>query len=430
MGKKAKTILVVVILLALITGGYFYFYHFIPGTQVIEISAPVEDSTQVKEEVIRMYGIPVDSFDITFSSVKRNQMLLNILSDYNLPEGTIAGLVAGKHAEFDLRKIRAGNKYALFQEKDSFATLRYLVYEHTPVEYVRFSFGDSVKIEMGEKEVVQKQKTAMGSIETSLWNAMVDNNINPVLANELSEIYAWSIDFFGLQPADSFSVVYDVQYVDSLEVGLGKIYAAYFRHAGTDFYAIPFVQDSVESYFDPEGISLRKAFLKAPLTFSRISSRFSNSRLHPVLKIRRPHHGVDYAAPMGTPVVAIGDGKVVVARHGYNKGAGNYIKIRHNSVYTTGYLHLQRFAKGIREGVYVKQGDVIGFVGSTGLSTGAHLDFRFYQNGKPIDPLKVEAPPVDPVREENMADFAIARKEAMSLLGVTVKSDSATLVSQ
>jgi murein DD-endopeptidase MepM/ murein hydrolase activator NlpD len=366
--------------------------------------------------VIKLYGIPVETFTIRYDVVKRDQMLLNILANYHLPEGAINDLISKEHKAFDLRKIRAGNQYTVFLENDSLSTLRYLVYEHSPVEFVRFSFLDSVSIEVGYKEVRNERKFSRGTITTSLWNAMIDNDLNPVLANELSEIYAWSIDFFGLQVADSFSVVYDEQFVDSVSVGLGKIYAAYFRHAGTDFYAIPFVQDSIESYFDLEGNSLRKAFLKAPLRFSRISSRFSHSRLHPILKIRRPHHGVDYAAPVGTPVQAIGDGKVIAAIHGYNKGGGIMIKIRHNGVYTTAYLHLSGFAKGIHSGTYVKQGDVIGYVGTTGLSTGPHLDFRFYMNGKPIDPLKVEAPPVEPVREENLAAFETAKIIALKLL--------------
>jgi murein DD-endopeptidase MepM/ murein hydrolase activator NlpD len=420
---KKKIIIPILIVIALIiaAGGYYYYFHFIPRPGIIEIDMPDEDSLQVKEEVIRMYGIPVDSFLISFDVVKRNQMLLSILAGYNLPDGAIPGLIAKEHAAFDFRKIRAGNKYVVFQEKDSAATLCYLVYEHTPIEYVLFSFCDTVTVETGRKDVVQKMETSAGSIKTSLWNAMLDQGTNPVLANELSEIYAWSIDFFGLQPGDSFCVAYDVQYVDTLAVEFGKIHAAYFKHAGTGFYAIPFVQDSVESYYDLEGQSLRKAFLKAPLRFSRISSRFSNSRLHPVLKIRRPHHGVDYAAPLGTPVLAIGDGKVIVANHGYNKGAGNYIKIKHNSVYTTGYLHLSGFAKGIRVGAYVKQGDVIGYVGSTGLSTGAHLDFRFYKNGHPLDPLRVEAPPVEPVHENNRTAFDSVKIHTLELLNTTLE---------
>lgn len=410
--SKLWALLVVLILVGLVS--YFYYYQYIPRGETIDI--PVTDTIQRPREVLRLYGIPVDSFNVSFDVVKRNQMLLNILSNYHLPEGAIAGLIANEHKAFDLRKIRAGNKYAVFLEKDTLATLRYLVYEHTPVDYVLFSFSDSVSIELGQKEVIQKQQFAQGIISTSLWNAMLDQNLNPMLANELSEIYAWSIDFFGLQPADSFSIVYDEQFVDTISVGLGKIHTAYFRHAGSDFYAIPFIQDSVESFYDINGLSLRKAFLKAPLRFNRISSRFSHSRLHPILKIRRPHHGVDYSAPSGTPVQAIGDGKIIKASRGYNRGGGNMIKIRHNSVYTTAYLHLSGFAPGIKQGVYVHQSDVIGYVGSTGLSTGPHLDFRFYKNGKAIDPLKVEAPPVDPVREENKTAFDSAKVKALRLL--------------
>jgi murein DD-endopeptidase MepM/ murein hydrolase activator NlpD len=420
--KYGKLVAILTVLAVVSLIGYFYYYQYIPRGEVIDI--PITDTIQTQEEVLRLYGIPVDSFNIEFDIVKRNQMLLNILSNYQLPEGAIAGLITNEHKAFDLRKIRAGNKYAVFIQKDSLSTLRYLVYEHTPIEYVLFSFSDSVTIELGQKEVIQKIKYAQGSIVTSLWDAMIDQGLNPMLANELSEIYAWSIDFFGLQPADSFSVVYDEQYVDTISVGLGKIHTAYFRHAGSDFYAIPFVQDSIESFYDIEGLSLRKAFLKAPLRFSRISSRFSHSRLHPILKIRRPHHGVDYSAPRGTPVEAIGDGKIIKASRGYNRGGGNMIKIRHNSVYTTAYLHLSGFAKGIKQGVYVRQGDVIGYVGSTGLSTGPHLDFRFYKNGKAIDPLKVKAPPVDPVREENKLAFDSAKIAALQLLQyATNKSD-------
>lgn len=414
--KVSKTLIFLsIVILAGGTCFYYFKFHFIPKMGVIEISAP-HDTLQVKKEVVKLYGIPVDSFRISYDVVKRNQMLLSILNNYNLPEGSIENLITYEHKVFDLRKIRAGNKYILFSEKDSLSTLRYLVYEHTPIHYVRFSFGDSVKIEAGEKEVVQIRKRASGVINSSLWNAMINHGVNPVLANELSEIYAWSIDFFGLQSTDSFCVVYDEQFVDSLAVGLGRIHAAYFQHTGTDFYAIPFVQDGVESYYDLDGNSLRKAFLKAPLRFSRISSRYSHSRLHPILKIRRPHHGVDYSAPRGTPVLAIGDGKIIKASRGYNRGGGNMIKIKHNSVYATAYLHLSGFAPGIRKGEYVKQGTIIGYVGSTGLSTGPHLDFRFYKNGKAIDPLKVQAPPVEPVHEENLAAFEQVKMATLKIL--------------
>ena len=313
-----------------------------------------------------------------------------------------------------MRKIRHGNNYTAFLSKDTLYRLQYLVYEHSPVEYVVFDFTDSVKVSLCQKEIITKRKTVTGEINTSLWDAITQNNINPLVAIELSEMYAWTVDFFGLQPGDHFTVVYDEFYVDSVSVGLGKIYAASFNHVGKELLAIPFMQDSVETYFDADGNSLRRAFLKAPLRFSRISSRYSNSRMHPVLKIRRPHFGVDYAAPSGTPVYAIGDGRVIMAAH--QGGAGRMVKVRHNGVYTSTYMHLSGFGKGITSGKYVMQGELLGYVGTSGLSTGPHLDFRVFRNGAPIDPLKMESPPVDPVKPENKTAFNAVKLTSLKLL--------------
>ena len=356
------------------------------------------DTTNFKPVIIREYGLAIDSFIVLKGKIKRNQNLSEILAKYNVPDTTIHRIAEKSKEIFDLRKIRYGNKYTAFCNNDSLNTLKYFVYEHKPVEYIIFEISDSIRVDKKEKEVVTVKKTASGTINTSLWNTIIDNNLSPMMAIELSEIYAWSIDFFGLQKGDKFKVIYEesrLAGIDSQSIGLGKIYGAYFNHAGKDFYAIPFMQDSVESYFDEEGNSLRRSFLKAPLRFSRISSRYSKSRFHPILRIRRPHLGVDYAAPSGTPVQAVGDGVIIKA--GYYGGAGRMVKIKHTSVYTTAYLHLSRFTKQVKVGAYVKQRDIIGFVGSSGLSTGPHLDFRFWRNGHPVDPLKVEAPPVEPI---------------------------------
>ncbi|KPL12022.1 MAG: hypothetical protein AMS26_19005 [Bacteroides sp. SM23_62] len=361
------------------------------------------DSLDKEKIVIREYGLPVDSFYTVSGIVKRDQTLSIILNDFGADGRTIHYLAEASRGVFDLRKIRRGNPYKVFCSLDSTHTVQYFVYEHSPVEYVLFNLHDSLHVVHQEKEISIRTKQASGVIATSLWNTMLDNDLDPMLAFELSEIYAWTIDFFGLQAGDRFSVDFDEHYVDTSYIGLGRIHGAYFHHANHDFYAIPFIQDGLESFYDQEGNSLRKAFLKAPLRYSRISSRYSHSRLHPILKIRRPHLGVDYAAPVGTPVLTIGDGKVI--KTGYSKGNGNMVKIQHNSVYATAYLHLSRYGKGVKTGAFVKQGDVIGYVGSTGLSTGPHLDFRFYKNGYPVDPLKVEAPPVEPVRQENLIAY-------------------------
>lgn len=417
MNKRTVSSIIVVsviVLISLIVLWYFR-YHYIPSSDIV--ISPLSDSVQVIPETPKEYGVEIDKYTIEYGVIGNNQTLGNLLRKYNLKEKTIQNIISIPRDVFDLRKIRAGNRYAVFITKDTNAFLEYFVYEKDLIEFARFHFvDDSIGVTHDSKPVEVLQKEVTGAINSSLWNAMVDNNYDPLLANELSEIYAWSIDFFGLQPGDSFSMVVDEKYVDTLYVGYGQVHAAYFFHSNKAFYAIPFVQDSIQSFYDEEGNSLRKAFLKAPLKYSRISSKFSNSRMHPILKIRRPHHGVDYAAPIGTPVFAIGDGKVITAKRGYNNGAGNYLKIKHNSVYTTGYLHLKSFAPGVSLGSYVKQGDLIGYVGSTGLSTGAHLDFRFYKNGKPIDPLKVEAPPVEPVHEENKADFDSVKAITMQLL--------------
>ena len=327
-----------------------------------------------------------------------------LLAKLNLSNKKIHQVIEKAQAVFDLRKIKAGNPYLIFKSKnDTTKQADYLIYQQNPGEYIVFDLNDSIQVKKELKPVRSEIKNATGTIESSLWVTMVENNTNPLLAIELSDIYAWTIDFFGIQKGDAFKVFYREDFVDSTSLGIKQIYAAKFTHNGQDIYAIPFYQDSVLSFYDADGKSLRKAFLKAPLKYRRIASRFSNSRLHPILKIRRPHHGVDYSAPIGTPVHSIGDGVVIKAQ--YSGGAGNYVKIRHNSIYTTGYMHLSKYGKGIKPEKYVKQGDIIGYVGSTGLSTGPHLDFRVWKNGTNIDPLKLEAPPVEPIKPENMDFF-------------------------
>jgi murein DD-endopeptidase MepM/ murein hydrolase activator NlpD len=403
MNKRTRNAVLIVIIPVFSLLLIFYFFFVKKGYKSeIVISADI-DSIEAAEPEKRLYGIPADSFYVEYGRISKNQNLSEILAGYNLPDGAFDQILKKSEDIFDLRKIRYGNKYTVFLSVDTLYEVRYFVYEHTPVDYIIFDLTDSITIEARKKEVNIVTRAATGTINSSLWSAIKDKNLKPELAMELSEIFAWNIDFFELQVGDSFKVIYDELYIDTISAGLGKIHTAYFRHAQKEFYAIPFMQDSVESYYDLDGNSLRRVFLKAPLRYSRISSKYSHSRLHPILKIRRPHYGIDYSAPVGTPVQTIGDGKVI--KIAYDNEAGRMIKIRHNSVYTTAYLHLSRINKGIKTGVYVRQGDIIGYVGSSGLSTGPHLDFRFYKNNSPVDPLKVEAPPVEPVKEQNKQAF-------------------------
>ncbi len=364
-----------------------------------QINEKVEMKKATPKPVLE-YGIPVDSFLVFKNRVRRNENLSEILSGFKVSAQTIDKIAKSRDI-FDVRRIRHGNKYSIYYNADT--TAAYFVYEENPVDYITIKFKDSLEIYPGKKEVTRVRRIASGFIESNLWNAMVDYDIDPMMSIELSEIYAWSIDFFGLKKGDHFSVIYEEEYVDTVRVGIGKIYSALFNHRDSDFYAISFEQDSVESYFDSTGQSLRRTFLKAPLRFSRISSRFSYRRLHPVLKIYRPHTGIDYAAPTGTPVHTVGDG--IVIKKKYTRQGGRVVKIKHNSVYTTAYLHLSRYARGLSVGSHVKQGEVIGYVGSSGLATGPHLDFRFWRNGQPINPLKVESPPVEPIKKVNREEY-------------------------
>ena len=364
--------------------------------------SPLPDNAYVPEPKIE-YGIVVDSFYVMKDVVKANENLSTILMNYNTSMITIEQLVTKSAGIFDVRKIRTGNKYTILTSNDSLRKAEYFIYENNPTEYVVFEIGDSLHVHLGQKEVEVRIKTASNKISSSLWNAMVEINASPNLTIALSEIYAWTIDFYAIQKGDNFTAIYEELFVEGESIGLGNILSARFNSGGKDNFAFRFVQDNKPDYFDDKGQSLRRAFLKAPLKFSRISSHFSNSRLHPVLRIRRPHHGVDYAAPKGTPVHSIGNGTVIEAR--YAGGAGRMIKIKHNSNYTTAYLHLSGYAKGINKGSHVQQGQIIGYVGSSGLSTGPHLDFRFYKNGTPIDPLKVESPTALPVKKELVDSF-------------------------
>jgi murein DD-endopeptidase MepM/ murein hydrolase activator NlpD len=390
--------------------------HFLTTSDVCSPKEMVDfsDSSEMIEVPISLYGIPIDSFDIVEDRVKSGMNITSLLSKYNISNSIIGRLLQISDTVFDFRKIRAGNKLTVFLSKDSVPSTKYIVYEHTAIEYVLFDLNDTVHLNKLEKEVTVVQNSIGGKIKSSLWNSMTESNLNPVLAIDMSEIFAWTIDFFDLKKGDNFKIIFDEQFVDSQSVGISKIHAVLFQHQGVDYYAIPFIQDEVETYFDINGLSLRKAFLKAPLSFYRITSKFSNSRLHPVLKIRRPHHGVDYAAPIGTPVMTIGDGKVIEV--GYKGGAGHMVKIKHNSTYTTAYLHLSKYGKGIQKGATVKQGEIIGYVGSSGLSTGPHLDFRVYKGGTPIDPLKMESPPAEPVSKANQQAYNSLKDSLVKML--------------
>ncbi|WKN33174.1 peptidoglycan DD-metalloendopeptidase family protein [Porifericola rhodea] len=357
-----------------------------------------------------LFGLNIDTLQVVEATVEPNQFLSQILRQYNVSLGVIDKLAKASREVFDVRKIRANKNYTVLCSNDSLSTARYFIYEPSRVDYVIYELSDSIKISMGQHPVDTVTKTFAGVIDYSIYQTLSEADAPTELVNELSDVYAWQIDLFKVQKGDKFKMIYEEIQIQGERVGVGRIKAAQFERGEEEFYAFYYDQGGKEDYFDEKGNSLRKAFLKAPLKYSRISSRFSHNRLHPVLKVRRPHHGVDYAAPRGTPVRAVGDG--VITKANYSGGAGNYVKIRHNNTYTTGYMHLSKYGKDIRVGKYVKQGDIIGYVGSTGISTGPHLDYRVWKNGKAVDALKIEMPPSEPISDDHRSTY----EEHMNML--------------
>ncbi len=350
------------------------------------------------------YGLEIEKYDVEPGQVKKGDFFGSIMEDFGVGAGQVNRVLNASKGVFDARKIKVGSQYEVLREKDSLGTPAFFVYELDNLTYAVVSLKDSLYASIYQKEVEPVLKRAQATISTSLWNDVQKAGIPVMMALKLSDVYDCTIDFFGLQNGDSFDVMYEELYSDGDYVGMGKIYYAEFTHAGKVYNAIRFNAGENSSVFwNEKGESLKKAFLKAPLNFTRISSRFTYARKHPVLRIVRPHTGVDYAAPSGTPVVALGDG--VVTHRGWAGGGGNTIKIKHPGNYVTSYMHLKGYAKGIVKGSRVTRGQLIGYVGSTGLSTGPHLDFRVYKNGKPIDPLKMESPSVEPVKKEDMPAF-------------------------
>ena len=379
--------------------------------------AVVEEQPAEPEHKLVIYGIVADSLTLETGEVGDGQTMGGLLGSFGVSAQMVDKLNTASKEIFPLNKVRAGNRYTAFLEEDTagLRTLRHLAYEKNAIDYVVFNFmTDSVSVVEGAKEVTTIRERDTVTITSSLWGAIMAAGLPFELAAEMEDIYQWSIDFFSIQKGDRFTVIYDRQMVDTVDVGLGRVWGAEFVQGGKTYYAIPFKQGEKIQYWDEQGNSLRKALLKAPLKYSRISSRFTYRRLHPVHRVYRAHTGVDYAAPSGTPVVAVADGVVVFK--GWGGGGGNTLKIKHAGNLQSGYLHLRGYAKGIKQGSRVSQGDVIGYVGSTGTSTGPHLDFRLWRNGTPIDPLKVPSEPSEPIKKENIVPFEYVRERIMAEL--------------
>lgn len=346
-------------------------------------------------------GFNPDTLVMRSGEVRNGDNFTSLFTRLGVGSQDTYSLVQQCDTVFDVRKLVAGKAWDAYYADSSATAPRYVVYHNSRVKSTVFRCADSLQVYAVYREVRMVEKAADVTITSSLWNDFISAGASPALILQLADVYAWTVDFFGLHKDDRFRVLYLEKYCEEESVGLDRIEYAEFIRDNQVLKAIYFDQgDGGNRYWNEKGESMQKAFLKAPLKFTRISSGFTYHRLHPVHGTVRPHTGVDYAAPMGTPVMSIGDGTVVSA--GWGGGGGNTVKIRHNSVYSTAYLHLSRFAKGLKAGQRVRQGEVIGYVGSTGTSTGPHLDFRVWKNGSPVNPLKLESPPAEPVRPENL----------------------------
>ncbi len=361
-----------------------------------------------------VYGLFTDSLYQSNGIVAKNETLTDILLPYNVTYQQINEISKIAKKKWNVRKIQKGRNYIIYTSNDSLQSIKYFVYENDPIDFVIIDFSDSIEIFTGSKPIDIKVNRAEGEIKTSLYLTLKEQNLSDLLALKLAEVYAWQVDFYRIYPGDKFKVIFEEQYVDSQFIGIGKIIAAYFQHRGDDLYGFYYEQNGKEEYFDEEGQSLQKTFLKSPLKFSRISSGYSRKRFHPVLHTYKSHLGTDYAAPTGTKIYAVGDGTVTEAR--YKRNNGNYVKIRHNGTYSTQYLHMSKIAKGIRPGVKVKQKQVIGFVGSTGLATGPHVCFRFWKNGAQVNHRKQKFPSSHPVAKENMHEYSVYMDSLKTIL--------------
>jgi len=385
-----------------------------------EIAPKDPDNVEVPARPKTLYGINVDNKVVIEEVVKPNENLSSILSNYEVSAQEIYLLAQKAKGVFDLRKINAHRNYKLICTQDSIA--QFMIYEPNKIEYVVFDLSDSTDVYMGMKEVSTLESTITGTISTSLYEAMLESGASPQLVDYVADIFGWQLDFTRLQVGDQYKIIYLQKLVEGEVADLGPVLAAEFVHEGNPFYAVRYNQGKGSDYFDEKGHSLRKAFLKYPVKFTRISSRYSGKRFHPVLKRFKSHLGTDYAAPRGTPIRAAGEGIVTEAR--YHRGNGNYVKIRHNSTYTTQYLHMVRRARGIKPGVKVVQGQTIGYVGSTGLANGNHLCYRFWKNGRQVDALKVELPPSEPILENHKPAYDSLMMEMIDRLHQIEVDDS------
>lgn len=349
-----------------------------------------------------LFGFNTDIFHFFEGKIKPNQVLGNLFIEYGLPQNAINTIIDKSKEVFNVRQIRPGKRFA-FVHGDPCQIPDYFVYEPDPYRFILFNTAPPYDVKVIEREVETQVEAFQGTIESSLWMAMKAEGMSHSLISKMEDALAWTVDFHTIQKGDQFKLLFERKLIEGEAVGIGQLLGAKFSSGGKDFVAIYYENENYKGYYDLEGRPTKRAFLKAPVKFSRISSGFNPKRFHPVLKRYKAHLGTDYAAPSGTPIYAVANGTITKAN--YTRNNGNYVKIRHDKTYETQYLHMKGFARGIRPGVKVRQGDVIGYVGQTGLATGPHVCFRFWKNGRQVDHRRLNFPPPQALPESELVDF-------------------------
>ena len=390
---------------------YFYLIIFLIGI----VSCKKENNKVIKTKIIekpkiiKEFGFDIANYKVIKDTVKKDETFGFLLDKNHIDHTLINKIVTESKTTFDIaRQLRVGKPYTILAKKDTTEKAQIFIYQPNKVDYIVFNFKDTIiNSYKGKKEIKTVVKTASGIIDSSLSNAIEEQGVNYNLTYALSDIYAWTIDFYHLQKGDKFKVIYEEKYInDTTSVGIGRIKAAYFEHNNKPFYGFRYVVDSTKNifeYFDHEANNLRRTFLKAPLKFSsRVSSRYNLKRRikHYGNKIKA-HRGTDFPSPIGTPIIATANGTVIKSEK--RGGNGNYVKIKHNGTYATQYLHMKK--RKVKVGDFVKQGDVIGWIGMTGSTSGPHVCYRFWKNGVQVDPFKQKLPAADPMKEEIKPEF-------------------------
>ena len=365
-----------------------------------------------------LYGINIDSMFVETKKIKWGESFSDILFKSGIDNKIIFDAINKSKNIFNLKTLKKGKEYKLLSYVDK-KKPAYFIYEPDLFSAIVYSLQDSIFVDKRIKPIHLKEKVVYGSIESSLYETIEKNKFPLDLVYLLVDVFAWQVDFYKINKGDRFKVVYLEEVIDNKVIGIKEIKAAYFYHNNKDYYAFKYDQGKGIDYFDEKGNNLRKTFLRSPLNFSRISSRYSKKRFHPVLKRYKSHLGTDYAAPRGTPIRSVADGIVTEATR--NRGNGIYVKIKHNNKYSTQYLHMSKFAKKIKKGVRVVQGQTIGYVGSTGLATGPHVCFRFWKNGIQVDPYKQnDLPPGEPISKIHNDTFEYIRIKYLEKLKINL----------